>query len=529
MEKVNFGYSLKNIPIPTRDEHIRGTISKAEEFIQRLRWRVIFFENPSDYPVKDNFGFKTTRNAPQPKSLIDFEHDLEYLLTSLEYSNQRTPFQTKMANDVNTIRKSDKVYVSADKTSNMYKVSKDKYNTLMRENVTAHYEKTNRNTETSINLEARDITDDLDISDRVEPIASKNAYITIKDHKENFPNNVKCRLINPAKSNVGKISQQILQSINNEIRVKLGLQQWRSTTDTLNWFKNLKNKTRLKFLQLDIVDFYPSITEDLFNDALDFASQTVDISAETKKILMNARKSILYHNNSVWKKVTGLFDVTMGSYDGCELCELVGLYVLHKTKLKFPEIDFGLYRDDGLGALKRTPKTKLEKIKKDLFKMFKEDFGLSITLETDLTVVDFLDVTFDLHNEKYHPFRKPNDTPVYIHKDSNHPPHVTKQLPISINKRLCEISCDKESFDTFKGDYEKALSDSALMPTLTYVPPRTDENQAPQKRTRKRDVIWFTPPYCASLTTKFGKEFLSLLDKISLKITHCIKSSTEKL
>ena len=228
---------------------------------------------------------------------------------------------------------------------------------------------------------------------------------------------------------------------------------------------------------------------------------------------MNARKSILYHNNSVWKKVTGLFDVTMGSYDGCELCELVGLYVLHKTKLKFPEIDFGLYRDDGLGALKRTPKTKLEKIKKDLFKMFKEDFGLSITLETDLTVVDFLDVTFDLHNEKYHPFRKPNDTPVYIHKDSNHPPHVTKQLPISINKRLCEISCDKESFDTFKGDYEKALSDSALMPTLTYVPPRTDENQAPQKRTRKRDVIWFTPPYCASLTTKFGKEFLSLLDK----------------
>ena len=56
--------------------------------------------------------------------------------------------------------------------------------------------------------------------------------------------------------------------------------------------------------------------------------------------------------------------MTMGSYDGCEVCELVGLYVLHRIKEKFPEIDFGLYRDDGLGALKRTPKTKLEKIKK---------------------------------------------------------------------------------------------------------------------------------------------------------------------
>ena len=49
----------------------------------------------------------------------------------------------------------------------------------------------------------------------------------------------------------------------------------------------------------------------------------------------------------------------MGSYDGCELCELVGLYIIHKMKLKFPEIDFGLYRDDSLGAIKLTPKQNL--------------------------------------------------------------------------------------------------------------------------------------------------------------------------
>ena len=74
-------------------------------------------------------------------------------------------------------------------------------------------------------------------------------------------------------------------------------------------------------------------------------------------------------------------------------------------------MNFGLYRDDGLGVLKRTPKPKVEKLKKDLFKLFKEEFGLKITLETDLTVVNFLDVTFDLHKEKHYPFRKPNDTP----------------------------------------------------------------------------------------------------------------------
>ena len=527
MEKVNFGYSLKNIPVPSNEEHRRGTILKTEDLLQRIRWLVWLFENPSERPPKETYGFKTTRNAPQSKSLIPFEHDITHLIANMEYSKQITPFQKQLANDVREIRRSNKVYVSADKTTNVYKVTKEEYNTLMRNSVTALYEKADPSIETDINLEAKRITDDLNISDRVEPIAKKNAYVTLKDHKENFPNVVKCRLINPAKSNIGKISQQLLKGINSQIREHLNLQQWRSTADTLNWFKNLKNKTRLKFIQLDIVDFYPSITEELFKAALQFAGDTVNITTEEYEILLNARQSLLFHNDTVWKKVTGLFDVTIGSYDGCELCELVGLYVLHKLKQRFPEIDFGLYRDDGLGALKRTPKTKLERLKKSLFKFFKDEFGLAITLDTDLIIVNFLDVTFDLHNEKFYPFRKPNDTPLYIHRDSNHPSHVTKQLPININKRLSEISCDAQSFNNFKGDYEKALADSSLRSKLTYEPPPQAE-LTPARRQRKRKVIWFTPPYCASLTTQFGKEFLNLIDKNFPKNHHLHKIINRK-
>ena len=472
-----------------------------------------FFENPCDLPYKETYSFKTTRNAPRPKSLANFENDFTHLLANLEYTDERTPFQRRLARDIKIIQNSPKVYVSADKTSNLYLMDKEDYKKLMRDSVTAHYEKTDEGTMHNINLEAKFITESLDISDRVEPIAPKNAYITIKDHKEDFPNNVKTRLINPAKTNIGLISQKLLQDINGQIRKELGLQQWRSTSDTLNWFKNLKFKTRLKFLQLDIVDFYPSITEELFNAALLFASETVTISQETKDILHHARQSLLFHNDAVWKKTTGLFDVTMGSYDGCELCELVGLYILQKMRNKFPEIDFGLYRDDGLGALKRTPKTKLEKLKKDIFKMFKEELGLKITLDTDLTTVNFLDVTFDLHAEKYCPYRKPNDVPVYIHKDSNHPPHVSKQLPISIQKRLNEISSEKESFDSFKTDYEEALSKSGLQSKLAYQPPQTPSETPQHKKQRKRNVIWFTPPYSAALKTNLGKEFLKLIDK----------------
>ena len=42
----------------------------------------------------------------------------------------------------------------------------------------------------------------------------REAFISLKDHKENFENNPKCRLINPAKSDSGKISKLILDKIN---------------------------------------------------------------------------------------------------------------------------------------------------------------------------------------------------------------------------------------------------------------------------------------------------------------------------
>ena len=128
----------------------------------------------------------------------------------------------------------------------------------------------------------------------------------------------------------------------------------------------MNNKTRHNFIQLDICDYYPSISEDLFSRALTFASDYVVIEDQHKEILMNARKSLLFSNGMAWKKKTGLFDTTMGAFDGCEVCELVGILILQKMKDSFPDINFGLYRDDGLGAYKRIPTTQLNKKVKEI-------------------------------------------------------------------------------------------------------------------------------------------------------------------
>ena len=70
---------------------------------------------------------------------------------------------------------------------------------------------------------------------------------------------------------------------------------------------------------------------ELLNEALDFASEYINITATDRNIIIQAKNSILINNNEKWKKKSGsTFDMTMGSYDGSERCELVGLFMLNK-------------------------------------------------------------------------------------------------------------------------------------------------------------------------------------------------------
>ena len=149
----------------------------------------------------------------------------------------------------------------------------------------------------------------------------------------------------------------------------------------------------------------------------------------------------------------------MGSYDGAEVCELVGIYVLNIIANKYDKNNIGLYRDDGLAVFKNISGSKADKIKKDITKIFKE-MDLRITIQTNLKVVNFLHITLNLNNGKYYPYRKPNDIPVYIHKQSNHSPNIIKNLPASISRRISDISYDREIFNQAVPLYEDALKSS---------------------------------------------------------------------
>ena len=76
-----------------------------------------------------------------------------------------------------------------------------------------------------------------------------------------------------------------------------------------------------------------------------------------------------------------------------------------------------------------------KKMRKKVTQAFRQhDFR--ITVDTNLIQIDFLAVTLNLNSNKYWPFRKPNDQPLYLNVHSNHPPMVIKQIPAMIEKRI---------------------------------------------------------------------------------------------
>ena len=153
------------------------------------------------------------------------------------------------------------------------------------------------------------------------------------------------------------------------------------------------------------------------------------------------------------------FDVSMGSFDGAEICELVGVYILSSLSNKPDKQSTGLYRDVELVLLRNTSKQKTNRIRKDIIEIFK-NAGFKIEIKTNLHIVDFLDVTSNLLDGTYKPYKKPNDQLLYVNTSSNHPPQIIKQLPISISNRLSNNSSNKQVFDKSKGEYKKALRES---------------------------------------------------------------------
>ena len=244
MDRINFDCSTKNIPIPTKKEYRKSLIEMTSKFINRMRWRAYHFLKPcTRNNDRQTNGFKSKKAPPQIPELNEFETQMTNMIQNIEFRRDRAPeFQRKLSECTKAINASTSLYIPADKTTNFYKMPTDSYEVLLKKSIEKEYMKAPTNVASEINNQAKSIVENLNLTDRVERIAEKEAFISLKDHKDNFANNPTSRLINPTKSEIGKISKCILDKINKIIINKTGVKQWKCTKDTLNWFSNITEK-----------------------------------------------------------------------------------------------------------------------------------------------------------------------------------------------------------------------------------------------------------------------------------------------
>ena len=137
-----------------------------------------------------------------------------------------------MKSDIESISKSKNIYIFVDKTNNLYETDIKNYNKLLINIISKTYKNSDPAMFNTINKEAKHIAESWDIAERVDCFARSNAFITL-NHKQNFQSNPKCRLINPAKSEIGNVNKFFIENINTKIRDISSVNQWRDTDSVI--------------------------------------------------------------------------------------------------------------------------------------------------------------------------------------------------------------------------------------------------------------------------------------------------------
>ena len=272
MEARNLGYSMKNIPIPPKQLSLKSIMKKVESFITRLKWKGYFFDKKEHSVKNTNFGFKSNFIPPEHELLSPFESDLYHMIPSINFKPARNDFQKKFTEDVNKIKSSENLLVFARKTTNLYEMIPEQYKTILSNNITKAYRKTKGRTQRNIDREAKTIFKPLQFEKRVKHYAERPAFISLKDHKENFKYNIKCVLINPSKGEMDVASKKFLEQINNKLNNHLCYNQWHSTST------------------------------ELLEKFINFARSIIEIQDKITDIINHARKSLLFHDGNPWFK-----------------------------------------------------------------------------------------------------------------------------------------------------------------------------------------------------------------------------------
>ena len=82
------------------------------------------------------------------------------------------------------------------------------------------------------------------------------------------------------------MSKSLLHTINENILIQTNVNQWKNTSQLISWFKNIKSKKASSFVNFDVENFYPSISIDIFTDAISYIKTITNIDDDQLSIIM---------------------------------------------------------------------------------------------------------------------------------------------------------------------------------------------------------------------------------------------------
>ena len=115
---TSLGYSLKNIPVPSRKEYKKQLIEKTQDVIKRMRWKAFHFlkgaedrdddEDDRD-SNKETYGFKSRKCPPRIDEMKAFENDVYGMIEDVAFRETSNSFQQTLKRDLKRIKDSSSI------------------------------------------------------------------------------------------------------------------------------------------------------------------------------------------------------------------------------------------------------------------------------------------------------------------------------------------------------------------------------------------------------------------------------------
>ena len=138
-------------------------MDKIEQVIKCMRRKAIFYIKPSSEKMHQTYGLKTFNCPPKIKEMVLFELELWDLVNKIKFRKVSSNFQNQLKEDIKAIKKSKKIFVFADKTSNIYRIEKDEYNKVTNDAITSIYKRVHYKINNKVNPDGKKIIENKEV------------------------------------------------------------------------------------------------------------------------------------------------------------------------------------------------------------------------------------------------------------------------------------------------------------------------------------------------------------------------------